>query len=221
MARSGERARALKRLLGRVGDVPTRPTLPRPGRSELALASLDETVVETYVRLGRVRVQPRVAPGPWDLQLGNVAIELDEENHFNRYRGTTLEADAYQRIVCFDQAAYRSWCASEEAACLIYGQYWTNDSCEREFGPAGRRGDLSGRGAPRWKQRAFYDFIKDLAPECLEISVARLSIYEAITCGNDTAPLGDVLYRTLDGSEANEWAYAVADRIRTLASPKA
>lgn len=217
MGRSGERARALKLLLGRVGAVPARPTLPRPGWSDLVLAELDETVRLVYARLGGAHEQPRIAPGPWDVQLDGVAIELDEENHFNRYRLATLGAHAYERITQVDRSEYRLWCASEESACLTYGRYWTNDSCEREFGPPGRHGDLSGLGSPRWKQRAFYDFIKDLAPECLALSVARLSIYEDLSLGADRTSLGNVLQRPLGDDEADAWAAALAERIRIRA----
>lgn len=124
MARSGERARALESLLRRVGDVSMRPTLRRPGWRELVAGDLDHTVVHIYGKLGGLQEQPRVAPGPWDIQFDDIAVELDEENHFNRYRATTLDANTYERLTHFEPSEYRLWCARDESRCLIYGGYW-------------------------------------------------------------------------------------------------
>lgn len=45
-------------------------------------------------------------------------------------------------------------------------------------GPAG---DLRGDGAPRWKQRALYDAIKDTAPATeLDVRLARVSVYDHV-----------------------------------------
>jgi hypothetical protein len=40
----------------------------------------------------------------------------------------------------------------------------------------GAAGDLDGEGAPRWKQRALYDAIKDTAPAALGVALARVSV---------------------------------------------
>jgi hypothetical protein len=41
-------------------------------------------------------------------------------------------------------------------------------------------GDLDA-GAPRWKQRAFYDALKDTAPTAgLELAVAHVAIYDTV-----------------------------------------
>jgi hypothetical protein len=213
MGRSGSRARALKRLLARVGDVAPKPTFPRPKWTDLVHADLDGVVLDVYAKLGGVDGEMQMAAGSWDLQFGDVVVELDEENHFNRYRATTLDADIYALVRHVDMPDYRHWCATKEAACLTYGRYWTSASTERQFGPSGPPGDLSGGGSPRWKQRAFYDFVKDLAPACLSLSVARLSIYDEMTCGSRILSVGDVLVDGLDGSEADLWAAAIADRV--------
>ncbi|MGH2797418.1 MAG: DUF7255 family protein [Thermoleophilaceae bacterium] len=176
-------------------------------------AGLDEEVASVYRALGGVGDQPRVAPGPWDVQVDGVAIELDEENHFNRYRGLTLDSPLYETHAAVDVNAYRAWCGSHESACLTYGGYWKSDASECEFGAAGPEGDLSGSGSPRWKQRAFYDFIKDLAPAAVEITVSRLSIYEEVQCGDELRQLGHLLADGDDRLMAAGWAEAILTRV--------
>jgi hypothetical protein len=56
-----------------------------------------------------------------------------------------------------------------------------NSSTEGHFGPSGPRGDLSGRGSSRWKQRALYDFMKDLTQlNPLAPAVARIAIWDLL-----------------------------------------
>lgn len=137
----------------------------------------------------------------WDIVFDGIAVELDEQLHFNRYRALTLGSGVYRRLPNFPAAGYATLCRQREAACLRAGSYggkWSNPSCERQFGPAGPLGDLQGAGAPRWKQRAFYDFLKDLAPLALGLPVARLAIWEPLpgdpggrllgACLDDPAP---------------------------------
>lgn len=74
----------------------------------------------------------------------------------------------------FDHATYRVYCSAKENRCLRKAGsrgYWSSSSSVAEFGPAGEPGVLAGAGSPRWKQRAFYDFIKDLSPFVLDILV--------------------------------------------------
>ena len=78
---------------------------------------------------------------------------------------------------------YRRHCVSYEQECKDAGSWggrWTNPSCEKQFGGASNPGDLSGGGSPRWKQRAFYDYLKDLSPLVIKVKVARISMWEEI-----------------------------------------
>jgi len=61
-----------------------------------------------------------------------------------------------------------------------YSGYWTNKSAEKQFGPAGPNGILEGDGAPRWKQRAFYDMVKDMASLVYGIALARISVWDKV-----------------------------------------
>lgn len=73
-------------------------------------------------------------------------------------------------------------CEEHELRCLRDGrsqQRWTNASSARHF-TGGPPGDIDA-GASRWKQRAFYDAVKDTAPAGgLEIAMARVSIYDTV-----------------------------------------
>jgi hypothetical protein len=125
----------------------------------------------------------------------DILVELDEERHFNRYREQTLRAAVYAQLPAFPRATYQSFCVEHEDDCLTsasFGGYWSNDSCEAMFGKAGPKRDLSGAGAPRWKQRAFYDFLKDLAPLCDLGLMARLAIWDELS-GTGGLMLGEVL----------------------------
>ena len=128
-----------------------------------------------YRALGGVLDSPKLRPGAWDLAFeDDLVVELDEELHFNRYRLLTLDVPWYS-----DQAwapEHRELCVDHEGECLSagkWGQRWTNDSCIAMFGPGSPPGVLDGAGAPRWKQRALYDAMKDLVPLVNGLNVVR------------------------------------------------
>lgn len=111
-----------------------------------------------------------------------LVVELDEELHFNRYRLRTLQAPWSARLPWHD--AYFDFCVRQEQACLDAGKWgkrWTSPSCESMFGPPGEAGALEGAGAPRWKQRALYDAIKDLAALTSNaLHLARVSVWDTV-----------------------------------------
>jgi hypothetical protein len=157
--------------------VPPAPRLADLGSDGRARAD------DAYRRLGGVLADPTFRPGAWDLALaGGIVVELDEDLHFNRYRGLTLDADWSVELPW--QHDYSSLVVEYEAECLAAGKWgkrWTNPSCERMFGIADSPGTFATAGAPRWKQRALYDAIKDIA--ALERSgpqVARLSVFDLV-----------------------------------------
>ncbi len=122
-----------------------------------------------------------VTPGPWDLLVDGVLVELDEQMHFNRYRAVTLDIAAYDELPRFPRDTYRAFCSTREAECLRHGWSfgaWANTSTIRHFGAPGPQGQLEGPGSPRWKQRALYDTVKDLA-----VSAARFRRWHASPSG--------------------------------------
>lgn len=90
-------------------------------------------------------------------------------------------------------AAYLNYCQIRETDCLraaTWGKRWTSKSSARMLGNASPPGDLSGGGAPRWKQRALYDAMKDAIGAQDEGSkVARLSVHDELSGG----PFGEAL----------------------------
>jgi hypothetical protein len=158
-------------------------TIAQPRLGNLPNTAADE-VLEIYRALGGAQPSPTLRPGSWDVLVDDVLVELDEQLHFNRYRSLTLTAGSYEHLPRFPLADYRTFCAAKEGVCLKLGQgqkRWTSDSTEAQFGPSAPRGDLSGAGAPRWKQRALYDLIKDLTQlDSQAPPLARISIWDRL-----------------------------------------
>lgn len=183
MVRTGARAEALGAALAVAGFsvVAQRPPAPR---LDALPAGLRAGVMALYLELGGQQEQPVLRPGAWDLALaGGVVVELDEELHFNRYRARTLTTSWARDLPWVD--AYLAMCADHESECVragSWGKRWTNESCERMFGPAAPAAhlDVPG-GAPRWKQRALYDAVKDaVASVPNQPRVVRLAVHDEI-----------------------------------------
>jgi hypothetical protein len=63
-----------------------------------------------------------------------------------------------------------------KAAC--WGNNWKNNSTEKQFVKSEENGVLTGNGSSRWKQRAYYDFLKDISGRIMKIPMIRISIYD-------------------------------------------
>lgn len=177
-----EKQNALRHLLAGTGRVHGR-TLARPTLDDLSKSPLRQVVEDCYRRLGGIGAEIPLRLGNWDAEYDGIAVELDEQLHFNRYRLITLESPVYSELPSFPLKGYRGFCVSREAECLRAGSYggkWSNSSCSKQFGCPSAQGDLNGNGAPRWKQRAYYDFVKDLSPFLLGMQVARISIWDIL-----------------------------------------
>lgn len=172
----------------RIGRVEAAQKPPAPRLTTLpAATALD--VMDLYRVLGGVQVAPKLAPGSWDIVYADgLVVELDEDMHFHRYRGTTL--DAPWAAVLPWTAPYRRYVVEGERRAGTGGQRWTNPSAERMFGEADPDGVIGLHGAPRWRQRAMYDAMKDAAAAVGQVKLARLSIYDLV----DGHPLNNVLY---------------------------
>lgn len=173
----------------------------RPLASTTIWAEIDQV----YRGLGGVLPACPISPGAWDLEVGGVAVELDEEQHFNRYRAATLESPLYRLAPEF-VSKYRGYCQRREPECLRRASnrgYWSSDSTIRQFGPAAPPAILDDAGSPRWKQRAFYDFLKDLAPALVGTPVARLAIWDEVVVGGASVLVKDILDGTMtEGTSA-------------------
>jgi len=185
MVRTGARINRLGTMLTQLG-LERAETPPTPPRLSGLSPSHQTEVLRTYRALGGQLEAPQLRPGAWDLAFTEgVVVELDEELHFNRFRLETLSAGESRP---WDHR-YRQYCTDFENECLkagMWGSRWTTSSAERLMGAGDPAGELGEHGAPRWKQRALYDSIKDLAAD---VRLCRLSVYDSL--GNET--LGRVL----------------------------
>lgn len=191
MVKTGARASELTALLSQAGHVADAHKPRAPRLEDFS----DEVVLELlslYRGLGGTEQHPRLAPGTWDLSFNGVLVELDEELHFNRYRRQTLEAGLGSSTPW--APFYLNASARHEPDCLRAGRWgarWTNRSAAGKFGEAAEPGDLdSPGGAPRWKQRALYDAMKDAAGTAHSVvRLARLSVWDDVA----GVRLGDAL----------------------------
>jgi hypothetical protein len=170
-------------------------TPPAPRLDALPATSCDQ-VVELFEILGGRTPMPPLRHGAWDLAFANgLVLELDEELHFNRYRAQTLQSPWATDLPW--KGAYLDHCRDREQECLAAGKWgtrWTNASCESMFGPPAPPGALDNIGFPRWKQRALYDAVKDVAAlHSPTLRLCRLSIWDRV---GDTS-LGDALARAV------------------------
>ncbi|WP_396290846.1 hypothetical protein [Curtobacterium sp. KT1] len=151
---------------------------PRPPRLADLSGPLRSEVLGLYRQLGGKLDEPLLRPGAWDLPYSDVIVELDEDMHFNRYRTLTLEA-RFAAVFPW-AAAYRQHAGAHERRAGTGGRRWTSPSSERMFGPADEKWVFNRGGAPRWKQRALYDAIKDAAAAAGLVQLARVSIYDSV-----------------------------------------
>jgi len=148
-------------------------------RSQFLLSSEFYSEVESmYKELGGILGEPPLTFGSWDISTPEFILELDEENHFNRYRLQTLNSSIYQMINGFRLDEYMRFCTLYESGCRKHGGFWKNNSSEKLFVKSDDNGCLDGAGSSRWRQRAFYDFLRDVTGLIKEIPVIRLSIYQ-------------------------------------------
>ena len=148
-------------------------------RGQFLLSSEFYSEVESmYKELGGILGEPPLTFGSWDISTPEFILELDEENHFNRYILQTLNSNIYQMINGFRLDEYMRFCTLYESGCRKHGGFWKNNSSEKLFVKSDDNGYLDGAGSSRWRQRAFYDFLRDVTGLIMEIPVIRLSIYQ-------------------------------------------
>lgn len=192
----GEMQRNLERLLRDAKASISSGQIPYPRRADIESSKYVEEVECVYRELGGKKRAFPLRLRKWDLEVNGVAVELDEYLHFNRYRAVTLTSGAYQDLTCFPLALYKTYCKTYEERCLragSYGRKWTSPSCESQFGRGPKPRDLSGRGAPRWRQRAFYDFVKDLTPLVLRKPLVRVAVWDTVEVGHRPRTLEEIL----------------------------
>jgi hypothetical protein len=186
---------ALERLLNNEGAV-SHNTLPFPKHRDVAGSIFEPEIKSVYQTLGGILPAFPLNLRDWDLVFDGVAVEFDEYLHFNRYRSVTLKSPSYARLPGFPVDAYKRYCSKGEKLCLRNGSAggrWSNDSCVTQFGEASPEKDLGGNGAPRWKQRAFYDFVKDLSPLLIGVTGVRVAVWDTVVDGVSSRTVEEIL----------------------------
>lgn len=125
-----------------------------------------------------------------DIKLNGFVVELDVEQHFNRYRLVTLSSQFYRSKSVKE---YRYYCNQFEEDCqarAAFGKYWRTDSADRQFGPSEPYGQLTGTCSSRWKQRAFCDYLRDVAAEIIGCQLIRISVFDSV----DGVRIGSILH---------------------------
>ncbi|MGV0788372.1 hypothetical protein ABQF33_15805 [Mycolicibacterium sp. XJ2] len=156
---------------------------PSPPRLETLPPDASERAADLFQSLGGQMPMPHLRPGSWDLAFEDgLVVELDEELHFNRYRAQTVQSQWATALPW--RETYLDLCRDFEEKCVAAGKWgkrWTTPSCESMFGPPSPPGVLDGPGSPRWKQRALYDAVKDIAALQLRTPrLCRLSVWDRV-----------------------------------------
>lgn len=155
----------------------------KPSENEFMNSQFAPAIKTVYSKLNGQLFSPPTRFGSWDIDLKNFIVELDEERHFNRYRLLTLNSNYYRNKTYYDIDKYKTYCSKYENECLkaaSWGKNWKNDSTEKQFGNSTEPKILDGNGASRWKQRAFYDFLKDVSSNLISIPIFRIAIYDTM-----------------------------------------
>jgi hypothetical protein len=192
----GQSEQILKQMVAKFGKVTNR-TLGKVDHDLLRKCNLYDDIQEVYKSLnGSQDIFPINNKNTWDIEFDGVAIEFDEHLHFNRYRLITLGSHLYRKMPEFPWKQYQEYCVIHEKRCIKAGSYggkWTNKSAERQFNNSPPPGQFVGAGPSRWRQRAFYDFLKDATPFSLKFPVVRLAIWDKIEIEGQCFTIGSAI----------------------------
>ena len=215
---------AFEQLLSYAGKV-SHKTLPFPIADNVAKSDLKSEIECVYGKLDGILPSSPLKLHPWDTEFDGIAVELDEELHFNRYRSITLKSAIYARLPSFPLVDYQRYCSEREKMCLKAGSYggkWSNKSTQAQFGEASQPKDLSGNGSPRWKQRAFYDFVKDLSPLLLiDVKVSRVAVWDTLVVAESTKTVREILAASMRQSAPTAFREASSAALAALVKERA
>lgn len=161
--------------------------IPKPSRENFEESGYHDEIMRIYEKVlgGEQDNYPTGFKG-FDIQLSEAIVELDEEQHFNRYRKRTLESTFYPQNHSNEQ--FKKFCEMNEGVCLdraAFGKYWRTHPSDLQFGESSPDGVFLGGhevrlGSSRWKQRAFYDFLRDVGQKISGYNLIRVSIYDEV-----------------------------------------
>lgn len=159
--------------------------ISKPSKPDFDKSIIIEDIDKIYRALGGVLEEAPSRFRGWDAEIKGFAFMIDDERHFNRYRLETLNSELYKKIK-FPMKEYKEYCKKYENICLraaTWSEKWSSYGSVKQFGEAGIEGKIDGAGAPKWKQRAYYDFVRDVTPLITDYKVVRFSIWDSIGDG--------------------------------------
>ncbi len=191
---------SMQEKLANILSIRAKTSSIRPGRlsrADLLGSGIADEVYTVYRNLGGILDEPPVNPrSTWDMELDGYIIELDEQLHFNRYRKISLQSSLYANLKSFPMREFDEFCELHETDCYQAGKYgrkWTTGGSEKQFGLSPQQGQLIGLGPARWRQRAYYDFLKDVCYLINGTRVARLSIWDSVHCSSNSLTVKQLL----------------------------
>jgi hypothetical protein len=113
----GKMQRALEQLLSYAGKV-SHETLKFPKADDVAKSDLKSEIERIYGKLNGILPSSPLNLREWDTEFDEIAVELDEEPHFNRYRSITLKSAIYTRLPRFPLDTYGHFSSDHEDSCL-------------------------------------------------------------------------------------------------------
>ena len=152
-------------------------------KPEFQLSSFDDEIKSVYSKLGGIMDSYPTSFRGFDICCKDFIVELDEEQHFNRYRLATLDSSIYTGFRGFNINSYKKFCVNFESECLSKAdnrKYWSSDSTTSQFGDSSSPGILTESGSSRWKQRAFYDYLRDVGSVMGAYKLVRISIWDKV-----------------------------------------
>ena len=91
---------AFEQLLSYAGNV-SHKTLKFPKTDDVVASYFNREIESVYRSLGGILPSIPLNLRHWDTEFDEIAVELDEELHFNRYRSITLKSAIYTRLPQF------------------------------------------------------------------------------------------------------------------------
>jgi hypothetical protein len=119
---------------------------------------------------------------------------------------------------------YQEFCFRYEPQCLAAagaGPWWTTPSSEFAYGAGDPPGTVGAKGPPRWRQRAFNDWIKDMSSLLTRVAVCRVGVWDTLEIDGMKQDVGSVLrlFATPAGRSIEQlWGDALLDLIQTRSS---
>lgn len=122
-----------------------------------------------------------------DIEVNGVAIALDDEHQFNRFRLQTLQSSVYSLPLIYNLSRYRGYCQYNQGQISAPSQAGKKIKDRLSFQKAPESSDLI------LKLQAMNDYMQDLLPLVHYVPVLRVSVYDQIETPRGSKSLHSLL----------------------------